>query len=117
LATATGDEHTLGLSLVELCLRERGWTPMWIGRSAPLVDITNAVARWDVRLVAISASAWSKGPALATLAEEIGHACSADGVQLVFGGLGGWPERPFYGRVIRDFPTFTELLTTLGGGV
>ena len=116
LATASGEEHTLGLSLVELCLCERGWAPVWIGRSAPMDDVAEAVARLDVRLCALSASAWSSHPRkLAAEAEQLGLACSAYGVQLVLGGRGAWPERPAYGRVIRDFATFTELLATLGG--
>ncbi|MGZ3438332.1 MAG: cobalamin B12-binding domain-containing protein, partial [Polyangia bacterium] len=116
LATASGEEHTLGLSLVELCLCERGWAPVWIGRSAPIDDIADAVGRLDVRLCALSASAWSSHPRkLAAEAEQLGLACAAYNVQLVLGGRGAWPERPAYGRVIRDFATFTELLATLGG--
>jgi excisionase family DNA binding protein len=36
LATAEGDNHTLGLSLAELCLRECGWNVVWTGRETPL---------------------------------------------------------------------------------
>ena len=32
LACAEGDDHTLGLSLAELCLREAGWATLWAGR-------------------------------------------------------------------------------------
>lgn len=113
LAAATGDEHTLGLSLVELCLRERAWAPVWIGRSAPLAHIAEAVARYDVRLVALSASSVPHGSTLRDQAERLGLACSAHGVQLVLGGSGAWPERPVYGSVVRDFGTFSELLATL----
>lgn len=114
LATATGDEHTLGLSLVELCLRERGWAAVWVGRSSPIGDVAEAVARFDIGLVALSASSWSKhGPTLARQAHAIARACSSFGAALVLGGSGAWPAHPPYGRVVRDFATFSELLASL----
>lgn len=116
LAAATGDEHTLGLSLVELCVRERGWAPVWIGRSAPVSDIAASVARLDVRVCALSASCYSSHRhVLAQQAEQLGLACAAYGVTLVLGGSGNWPEAPAHGRVIRDFATFSELLASLNG--
>jgi MerR family transcriptional regulator, light-induced transcriptional regulator len=116
LATAEGDEHTLGLSLVELCLRERGWSPLWIGRSSPIGGLADAVARYDVRLVALSASAHSSNKkALAKQAELVGLACSAYGIPLVVGGSGAWPRQLSYGRLVRDFSTFGQLLSALVG--
>jgi excisionase family DNA binding protein len=111
LATASGDEHTLGLSLVELCLRERGWRTVWIGRSAPADEIADAVAQLDVRLVALSASSFSsQARALLRQAERMGAACADVGVQLVLGGSGAWPERPSYGHRVRALGAFSELV-------
>lgn len=114
LATATGDEHTLGLSLVELCLRERGWAALWVGRSAPAAAVADAVGRYEVRLVALSASSWSRrARALVAQIEAVGRACAPRAVPLVLGGSGAWPTPPRYGRVIRDFASFGELVSTL----
>ena len=114
LATAEGEEHTLGLSLVELCLRDRGWSPLWIGRSTPIRQLAEAITRYDVRLVALSASRHSRDQrSLARQLELVGRACAAHGVQLVLGGEGAWPARPKHGRVVRDFASFDALLIAL----
>jgi MerR family transcriptional regulator, light-induced transcriptional regulator len=111
LAAAEGDEHTLGLSLVEVCLREHGWTPIWIGRSAPSADVVAAIDGSGAQLVALSASASSRdGAELAHQAERIGEACRRVGADLILGGSGAWPERPAFGRIVRDFATLTQLL-------
>jgi excisionase family DNA binding protein len=111
LATAAGDEHTLGLSMVELCLRERGWTTTWIGRSAPTETIVQAVGRLDVQLVALSASMFSSFPHVLTeQAALVGAACEAAGVPLWLGGHGAWPEAPRHGVRIRDFASLTDRL-------
>src|SRR5688572_28737335 len=57
LACAADDEHTLGLSLAELCLREAGWSPLWLGRRTPVAEIIRLVNGGQVALVALSASA------------------------------------------------------------
>lgn len=116
LAAAEGDEHTLGLSLVEICLRERGWAALWIGRSSPAAGLADAVARFDVRLVALSASSYSsRTKPLAKQARLVGEACSAYGIPLVVGGSGAWPASLSYGRLVRDFSTFGDLLAALVG--
>lgn len=93
LACAEGDEHTLGLSLAELCLREAGWSTLWAGRRTPATDIAEAVAQGEVEMVALSASIAS--PDCAVLQEQlaiIGHACEQHRVPLVLGGNGAWPS-------------------------
>ncbi len=42
-ACAGEDEHALGLSLAELCLRELGWTPHWLGRRMPVDEVVALV--------------------------------------------------------------------------
>ena len=59
LCCADGDEHTLGLSLVELTLREAGWQPLWAGRRTPTAEVVRQVKKGEVDLVALSASSYS----------------------------------------------------------
>jgi hypothetical protein len=39
LVCASDDDHTLGLSLAELCLREVGIGPLWLGRRTPVAEL------------------------------------------------------------------------------
>jgi hypothetical protein len=94
LACAEGDDHTLGLALVELVLREAGWATDWAGRRTPLAELRPALAR-GVRMLAVSASEVSADAlALRRQAETLGRLCRAEGVTLVLGGAGAWPARP-----------------------
>lgn len=116
LATAEGDEHTLGLSLVEVCLRERGWQPNWIGRSAPIADVAAAISDARPQMVALSASALSSdGADLSRQVERIGVACEEVGADLILGGSGAWPAHPLYGRVVRNFARLAEILRARPG--
>jgi excisionase family DNA binding protein len=93
LATAEGDDHTLGLALAELCLREAGWATLWAGRGTPSAEIAAMVPRRAVRLVALSASCTSTDAlALRRQARAVAQACRAGGAQLALGGSGAWPE-------------------------
>lgn len=106
LATAEGDEHTLGLSLVELCLREVGWRTLWAGRRTPVDELTASIARQApaLQLVAVSASQSSSNRRLmAAQAHKLEAACRKADVALVLGGDGAWPERLGWGVALRDF--------------
>ena len=103
LSTAQGDDHTLGLSLAELCLREAGWRSLWTGRRTPLHDIVSEIENGDVRMLAVSASEYSSNPAaLDSEAETLGRACRKSNVELVLGGTGAWPDTPSYGIRVRS---------------
>ncbi len=106
LATAEGEDHTLGLSLVELCARERGWRAVWAGRATPCSELVGAVQRGDVEAVALSASVTSPREVLAREVEELGAACARSGVALVVGGQGPWPDPMPHGRIERTFAGF-----------
>jgi MerR family transcriptional regulator, light-induced transcriptional regulator len=94
LACAEGDDHTLGLALVELVLREAGWATDWAGRRTPIAEIGPALGR-GVRMLAVSASEVSvDAPDLRRQADALGRLSRAAGVTLVLGGAGAWPERP-----------------------
>ena len=98
LAAAEGEDHTLGLSLVELCLAEAGWRTEWAGSRTRATDITDRLARGGVDLVAISAaSSATDRQALLGEANAVGGACQAAGVAHALGGRGAWPDRPSYG--------------------
>lgn len=116
LACAEGEEHTLGLSLAELCLRERGWTPLWLGRHTPTAEILRVLARGGVRAVALSASAAADGTAaLEAMASRVAEACPHAGATLVLGGRGPWPEAlPGVAR-LHSFVAFGQLLARLEG--
>ncbi len=115
LACAGGDEHTLGLSLAELCLRELGWTPLWLGRRTPVSEVVRLVSGGQVAMVALSASALLDDPrALRATANEVGAACEARGVALVLGGAGAWPARPSFGVRLTSFAALRDHLAEAG---
>jgi excisionase family DNA binding protein len=114
LATAPNDEHTLGLSLVELCLREAGWACVWSGRGTPTQELITLAESGEVSLLALSASLSSSDPKpLAREARRLGEACRVSRVDLLLGGAGAWPERPAYGTRVRDLPSLHDLALRL----
>jgi excisionase family DNA binding protein len=111
LACAGEDEHTLGLSLAELCLRELGWVPLWLGRRTPVDEVVRLVASGQVAAVALSASVLLQDQrALRAITEEVGTACRESGVALMLGGGGAWPDQPSYGLRVSSFAAFHDYL-------
>jgi len=116
LATAEGDEHTLGLALAELVLREAGWNTLWAGRATPSRELVGALASGELGMVALSASATAAdGARLAEQARVVGAACARHGVPFVMGGSGAWPEPSGSARRLEDFGSFHRLLRELDG--
>ena len=114
LLTAEGDDHTLGLSLAEVVLRERGWAARWLGRVTPVRFAADFVAAGGVDLVCVSGSVLSRDTQLlADQVERLGGACEAAGAELVLGGRGGWPARPRHGHRVRPFVELDVLLATM----
>jgi hypothetical protein len=110
LTCAPGDDHTLGLSLVELVLREAGWSTLWAGRRTPLAEIDHRLGQGQVALLAVSASEASSAAAdLEQVAAALGRRCRALGVTLLLGGHGAWPERPRHGQLIRSLGALHDL--------
>jgi excisionase family DNA binding protein len=106
LANTVGDEHTLGLSMAELCLRELGWVTSWAGPKMPTSELTAAVLapQHRVRMLLLSASLSSTDRvALAAQAETLGDACETANTTLIFGGAGSWPDTPRVGVRLHDF--------------
>ncbi len=111
LLAAEGEEHTLGLSLVELCLRSTGWDCRWVGRNTPFSDVREYVETHPVNLVAVSASSCSSDQSgLADQAARFGEMCRKRGARLLLGGRGRWPEAPAYGERVRTFAELRDLL-------
>ncbi len=103
LAVVPGDEHTLGLSLIELALREAGWRAEWAGSHTRTGDVVGRVAAGGLGMVALSASLASSDAAA-----EIGEACRSAGVPLALGGGGAWPDAPAWGRRFTAIPAFVD---------
>jgi excisionase family DNA binding protein len=118
LACAEGDEHVLGLALVELCAREQGWTPLWLGRRTPPGEILGVLGALEVGVVALSASAASTdAPRLAALAAEVGEGCREHGADLMLGGAGAWPDAPEHGVRLRSISAIPERLAAQEPGI
>ena len=111
LATAPGDEHTLGLAMTELVLAEHGWKSLWLGRYSPISTLCELAARSDIGMIAVSASAFSSLPkVLSDLVCRVGPVAQASGTQLVLGGSGAWPAGIFGSQRIKSYADFGLLL-------
>lgn len=109
LATTEGDAHTLGLSLVQLCAREAGWRPDWLGRDTRTTDLVERMTSVSCDLLCVSASAASvDAPTLERIAGVLADVCTTAGVDLALGGDGAWPDPPPYGRRYRDLASFSR---------
>jgi excisionase family DNA binding protein len=108
LVTAEGDDHTLGLSLAELCVREFGWHALWAGRRTPLAEVVAVVAAGAADAVAVSASPVCPAGDLLAQTERLGAICRAGEVALALGGAGPWPEWLPYGERVRDFASLRD---------
>ncbi len=114
LVSAEGDQHTIGLLLVELCAREAGWQTVWCGRNTPKSELERVLQMQKYGVVAVSASGWATDPkSLAEEAAILGQICKREGVALALGGAGQWPVPPPYGRRLSTFSDFQEMLREL----
>lgn len=117
LVTAEGDDHTLGLSMVEVVAREAGWSTVWLGRNTPHTEILDAVEKRRARAVAVSASSYSSDPSeLSRQSKVLGTMLSPRGVPLLLGGSGTWPEEPDYGERVLSFRQFHQRLVDIKDG-
>ena len=92
LAAATGEEHTLGLALAEVVLREAGFKVEWIGRHTPGEYLAAHLRDHSAAIVGLTASQCSQdAAALRVAALPIAEACRATGTRLILGGAGRWP--------------------------
>ncbi len=111
LATAAGEEHTLGLALAELVLREAGYAVDWVGRHTPPEQLVAHLQRRPPALVALSASQCQQDPAALRLAAlPIARACQATRTSLILGGTGRWPADLPQARRVHNFTDLHEML-------
>lgn len=116
LATAEGDDHTLGLALVELTLRELGWRTLWAGRRTPPEVLAAQIGSFvpPIRMLALSASAASTSAReLAAQAKLLGDSCRSANVALVLGGRGRWPDVLKYGTRLSSMEGLVAYATGL----
>ncbi|MCB9654121.1 MAG: helix-turn-helix domain-containing protein [Deltaproteobacteria bacterium] len=111
LTTARGDDHLLGLALVELCCRERGLRTRWTGRATPVEELTHLLERPGTQLLAVSASqVCHEAEPLEAWLSIVGPVCKRNGVDLILGGEGAWPDVPNYGLRLRNFEELNAFL-------
>jgi excisionase family DNA binding protein len=114
LASVGGDQHTLGLAFLQLCVRESGWQSLWVGGSTPEDEIVSMAGSGRVNMIALSASPASDKPqVLKAIANKIGAACQRSGTLLVLGGSAPWPEKPPFGKRMTSFSAFHHFLGEL----
>ncbi len=114
LATAPGDEHTLGLAMSEMVLAEHGWRTLWLGRFTPVETLCETVVRDDVQMLAVSASAFSSSAnVLSDLVIRVGPLAKGSGTTLVLGGSGTWPEGVYGIERVRSHVEYGALLRHL----
>lgn len=111
LAAAQGEDHTLGLSLAKLCLREAGWNTIWLGSPTPGAVLIEAIGNYQPQMVTVTASSFSSDSEdLEVQYRKIADACRQCGAEIVLGGQGSWPEKPSQGHRVRTFAEFAALL-------
>jgi excisionase family DNA binding protein len=117
LGVPDGEEHTLGLSLAEVCLRELGWATLWAGRRMPIDEVARALSGPSpVRMVAVSASLSSDdAQRLGRTAATLAKLCEKAGARLILGGRGAWPERTRGASRLHQFRELAEVARTSDG--
>ncbi|MDX1439823.1 MAG: helix-turn-helix domain-containing protein [Rubricoccaceae bacterium] len=117
LACIGNEAHTLALSLLQVCLPEVGYRPLWVGANTPVEYACMATEKDDVRILALSASQASFDEnELASIARHVGKCCRASNTELVVGGGGAWPNDLDYGFRFHSFSAFAAHLQSIRGG-
>lgn len=95
LALADGEEHTLGLRLVELCLNSEGWNTIWAGLRTPTSELEFLIEMQTYQLLILSASSnYTSLNKLSRVAKRVSRQCSYFNLPLVLGGSALWPDMP-----------------------
>lgn len=113
LMTLEHEDHTMGLSFVELTLRELGWRPIWSGRHTPLEGLGTALDSYRIDALCVSSSEYSTHERrMADAAAQLGSVCEPRGVTLALGGGGTWPEGEDlkYGHRLRSLVSLRSVL-------
>ena len=111
LANPSGDQHTLGLSIAQPCLRSVGFDTLWVGAGSSAADLASYIRDSRIALVALSASAYSTDQvALGAAYRDIASACNHRGAILILCGPGKWPEPIDYGYRCHSFQEMRDIL-------
>ncbi len=114
LSSAEGDLHTLGLSMLQVVLRELGWRCLWLGANTPVAEVCRMLETQSVQMVALSASkASTNAEDLARQIQTISASCQKTETRLLVGGSGAWPENIPFGFRIHDFSAVASTLSTV----
>lgn len=108
LAASEDEEHTLGLSLLEIVARETGATTLWAGRQTPTTSLAESLDAIDV--LALSASRLRDEKRLARDAVQLIKAADAAEARIAFGGSGRWPDVHAPHTRLEDFARFRDWL-------
>jgi len=93
LSCVEGESHTIGLALLQVCLREAGWATTWVGASLPMDVLCAVVEKNHPQMVALSASsAFEDQVFLSKQTFRMASLCESKGIKLLLGGRGPWPE-------------------------
>ena len=112
LAGVEGDMHSVGLSLAELCLREAGWNPVWVGSRATDAGVLEALNMYDPSAVFLDASNSAiGGPMLNAFASKAGQICRQNGAELYLCGFGVWPNQLDYGTRLENWNDLSQVAT------
>jgi excisionase family DNA binding protein len=104
LATLSGEQHTVGLSLAHLCLRSAGFKTYWAGANTPIEELVYGLEYWSPSVIALSASKWSTDSGdLAKGYRYLASACQARDIELILGGSGSWPIIDDHGARYRSY--------------
>jgi excisionase family DNA binding protein len=94
LSAVEGEQHTLGLSLVQMTAWDAGWASVWLGAPTPTDVLIEAIVEIKPPVVAISVSSNSENKDdLALHIKKVSDACNSIGSALVIGGSGSWPTQ------------------------
>lgn len=111
LVCVPGEKHTLGLSLAELCVRELGWLPRWLGGNTPLEEIQRVLEAGQVDCLVIAGSSQAGSPrCLKQLNGQLERSCQKRGVRLILGGSAPWPLKSKHSQRAHSFAELAPLL-------
>jgi excisionase family DNA binding protein len=104
LAVPEMEDHTLGLSMLEVCLRELGWEVTWLGGNTPKTSLINAIRAGGYRAVALSASIhYRHTENLKSYVQDLEEVCQETKTLLWLGGSAPWPEACSYASRMYGF--------------
>ncbi len=104
LATFGRRQHSHMLALVELCTRLEGIEVLWAEAGTPAKELPPQIRSWKPQLVILcAADQCADGDLLARAYGEISTACKEQGVDLVIGFAGNWPDSTGYGHHCHSF--------------